>query len=72
MIKRSNIRRQTVALSPAPRPSRIRRDPPGRVPEKKPTAYPAERELWTVVIGVILFGIAIAIITIGFSEITSH
>jgi hypothetical protein len=66
VIKRSNIRR--VAVAPAP--SRIRREPPGRVPEKDPRIDSEQRELWTVAIGVVLFAIAIAIITFGFSAIT--
>ena len=69
MIKRENLRRRTVELSPdAPRPSRIRRDP---VPEKKlreVRPYPTEREIWTVVIGVVLFALAITAITIGTSN----
>jgi len=55
------------------RPSRIRRDPPpiaGR--EKAAQAYPTEREVWIVVIGVLLFAAAIAIVTFGASAITSH
>ena len=53
-------------------PSRIRREPPGRVPEKKVSAYPTEREILTVVIGVILFALALTIIWVGFSDITSR
>ena len=68
MIKRSRPRRQAVALAP----SRIRREPPGRVPEKKVSAYPTEREILTVVIGVILFALALTIIWVGFSDITSR
>lgn len=59
---------------PAPvaaRPSRIRRDPPGRVPDKAATEFPAEREMWTVVIGVIAFALALAIIIVGFSDYLS-
>ncbi len=55
------------------RPSRIRRDP---APAAKPgadRAYsdPSEWETWVVVVGVALFGLAIATIVIGFSHITS-
>jgi hypothetical protein len=71
VIKRSKIRRP--AIEP-PRPSRIRREPPGRVPDRVPgkelRADPAERELWTVTIGVVLFTVAIVIITLGTSAIT--
>ena len=55
-----------------PRPSRIRREPPP--PPEKPKelkAYPTERETWAVSIGVLLFGIAITIIIIAFSDYTS-
>ena len=40
--------------------------------EKAVRAYPTERETWTVVIGVIMFAIAIAILTFRISDITSH
>lgn len=70
MIKRSNIRRQGVELSSAAaRPSRIRRDPPPPAsPKKALQAYPSEREAWVVVIGVVLFALAITVVTIGFSN----
>jgi hypothetical protein len=66
VIKRSNIRRPVTVAAP----SRIRREPPGRVPEKVARVDQEQRELWTVAIGVVLFAIAIAIITFGFSAIT--
>jgi hypothetical protein len=69
VIKRSKPRRQTVAPAPS---SRIRREPPGRVPEKKLNPYPTEREILTVVIGVILFALALTVVWIGFSDITSR
>jgi hypothetical protein len=65
VIKRSKIYRPAPAA-----PSRIRREPPGRVPEPLPRIDQEQRELWTVAIGVVLFSIAIAIITFGFSAIT--
>jgi hypothetical protein len=69
VIKRSNIRRrQTVEL----RPSRIRRDPPAVVVQKKVQPYPTQREIWVVAIGVILFAIAITAVTFGISDVTSH
>jgi hypothetical protein len=69
MIKRSNLRRPTVPLGGAPRPSRIRRDPvPVAKPKKPVQAYPTEREVWTVVIGVVLFALAITVITVGASN----
>jgi hypothetical protein len=40
------------------------------VPGKELRADPAERELWTVTIGVVLFTVAIVIITLGTSAIT--
>ena len=63
--------KETVEL----RPSRIRRDP---VPIERPAAAskvawdPSEWESWVVGVGVVLFALAIAVITIGFSEITSR
>jgi hypothetical protein len=70
VIKRSNIRRQGVELgSDAARPSRIRRDPvPVANPKKAVDAYPSEREAWVVVIGVVLFALAITVVTVGFSN----
>ncbi len=56
----------------ATRPSRIRRDPPVRVVERPVTAYPSERESLIVIVGVILFAVAISIITFGISQITSN
>ncbi len=67
-IKRSNIRRKAVET----RPSRIRREPPAVVTQKAVNPYPTEREIWTVVIGVLLFAIAIALVTFGISDVTSH
>lgn len=73
MSKLSNPRRKTVELRPAAAPSRIRRDPPVRVDkaEKLLRAYPTEREIWTVVIGVTAFAIALTIIILGISDFTS-
>ena len=67
-IKRSNIRRPAVE----PRPSRIRRDPVVAQVQKTVRPYPSEREIWTVAIGVVLFAIAIALLTFGISAVTSH
>lgn len=67
--------KKAVELQPQPaagRPSRIRREPPGQVQEKSVRAYPTEREIWTVAIGVILFAIALTIITFGISDATSN
>ena len=55
----------------SPRPSRIRREPPAPEPERKSVnPYPTEREVWTVVLGVIAFGLAIAIIIVAISDYT--
>ena len=60
-----------LAAAAAPPPSRIRRDPP---PPEKPSAlrsfYTPEQEGWVVVIGVVLFALAIFIISLGVSEYT--
>ena len=69
MTKRPNLRRPTVELDPAARPSRIRRDPVPAAPERKTVvAYPTEREMWTVVIGVILFALGITVAIVGTSN----
>lgn len=62
----------TVGLTPdAPRPSRIRREPPPAEKPKELRAYvSSEREQWVVVIGVLLFALAIFVISIGASEYT--
>ena len=63
--------RQTVALQPAPRPSRIRRDPLLVKPIEKKVAPPSrEQEIWLGVTGILLFALAIAVATLGFSVIT--
>jgi hypothetical protein len=67
-IKRSNIRRPAAEV----RPSRIRRDPVVAQAQKTVQPYPTEREIWTVAIGVVLFAIAIALLTFGISDVTSH
>jgi len=67
VIKTSKIRRRTVDV----RPSRIRREPLPVVAEKKVQPYPTEREIWIVVMGVILFALAIAALTVGISDVTS-
>ena len=73
MIKQSKIlRKPTVELAKPPvRGSRIRRDPPAKVAEKSVRPYPTEREIWTVAIGVVLFALAITIVTVGVSGVTS-
>lgn len=70
MIKRPELRRKTVELSPdAPRPSRIRRDPVPAAPERKSVVpYATEREAWVVVIGVVVFALAITIAIVGTSN----
>jgi hypothetical protein len=67
-IKTSRIRRQPSIQA---RPSRIRREPVAQVVhKKKPNAYPTEREIWIVVIGVVIFALAIAALTFGVSDVT--
>ena len=72
MSRHFRPRKKTVEIQPAARVSRIRRDPPAQVEHKGVNPYPSEREVWIVVIGVILFALAISLITIGFSQITAH
>ena len=73
MSSQKPLRKSSVGLAAdAPRPSRIRRDPPPPDKPKSLRAYPTtEKETWIVVIGVLLFGIAITIITLGLSDFTN-
>ena len=62
--------KSTVELQP----SRIRREPPPPSGEKINWAFWAsdsDRDTWVVVVGIALFSIAFAIITIGISDFTS-
>ena len=72
----SKLSKKTVELKPEPRPSRIRREPvPANatlLPEKIARLDPAQRETWIVVIGVVLFAIALTALSIGIGEVTSH
>ena len=70
MSKQWKPGKKTVELAP----SRIRRDP---VRSEKPGDWkhywdPAEWETWMVVVGVVLFALAITALSIGISEVTSH
>jgi hypothetical protein len=62
-------KKQTVEL----RPSKIRREPPAPAAQKL-TVLPdsPNRDTWTVVIGVLLFALAINIIIFWTSDFTSH
>jgi hypothetical protein len=73
VIKQSKIlRKPTVELAqPSVRKSRIRRDPPAKTAEKTVRPYPSEREVWMVALGVVLFALAITIVTVGVSGVTS-
>ena len=73
MSKQWNPGKKTVELNPSARPSRIRREPPPpvRPAEKAVMSYLEEREAWVVTVGIIMFGLAVAIIILGFSDITS-
>lgn len=71
----SRIRKKTVELQPAPRPSRIRREPPP--PAERADAprrllfTTSEGEIWLAVFGMIAFAIAIDIIVIAVSAYTN-
>jgi hypothetical protein len=77
MSKAFKSNRKTVELTPAPKPSRIRREPS---PADSALAKKLERIDWrspeweqrVVVVGVILFALALFFILFGTSEITSH
>jgi hypothetical protein len=68
VIRPRSLRRQTVELQEPARPSRIRRDPAPAEKPKAVRAYPTEQEIWTVVIGVIVFALAITVATVGISN----
>lgn len=72
--KLSNPGKTIVELSPgAPRPSKIRREPPPPPPRRTVVpAEAAEREARTVVIGIVLFAMAITVIIFGFSDYLSR
>ena len=68
-------RRQTLALAPSQRPSRIRREPVRLRPEPetdpvKAEAKAREREMWGGVTGVLLFAAALAVLVVGVSAAT--
>lgn len=70
--QKSSLKDSVDLARQAARPSRIRREPPPMEKPKSLRAYPTtERETWIVVIGVLLFGIAITIITLGISDFTN-
>ena len=58
--------KKSVNLTAAPRGSRIRRDPPP-VAKKVEIRDPEERETRMVVIGIVSFALAIAIVIVAFS-----
>lgn len=76
MIKRSKLRRRTVDLQPSARPSRIRRDPAlADKPENLGRYAWWESREWEIrlaVTGIILFALALTIVWVGFSDITSR
>ena len=55
------------------RPSRIRREPPPPPKGEGMRTYwdASEWESWVVVVGVVLFALALSVISIGFGVITS-
>ena len=62
--------KKTVELAP----SRIRRDPVRAAAPEGAKNYwdPAEWETWVVVVGVVLFALALTALSIGIGEVTSH
>ena len=67
MAKPLQTGKQAVNLAPGGvRVSRIRRDPPPKVKAKEVTiADRNERDAWVVVVGVITFALAIAVVVVG-------
>ena len=71
MDRKTESRKPKVAMAgDAPRASRIRREPPPLEKPKSLRVYSAEQEGWVVVVGVLLFALAIFIISLGVSEYT--
>jgi len=68
VTKSRTFSRQTVELEASARPSRIRRDPAPVEKPKEVRSYPTEQEIWAVVIGVIVFALAITVATVGISN----
>ena len=70
MNTESTSRRKTAELGQAAAARRsIRREPPAPPPQQRIlTPHPTDRETWTVIIGVALFGLAFTIIILGFSD----
>ena len=68
MSKPLKLRKQTVEL----RPSRIRRDPVpiAQTVVKKAPRMTREQEMWLAITGIVLFAMAIAVVTLGFSALT--
>ena len=66
------LKKQTVEL----KASRIRRDPVRSAATESPTGKAwfnsSEWESWVVVIGVVLFALALTALSIGVGEVTSH
>ena len=73
MSKHWNPGKKTVELNPAPRPSRIRRDPValnGPTAAKPRPAYSRERELFLGIVGSLIFAACIGAAIIAFSIYT--
>jgi len=74
----SKIRKPTVELdtAAAARPSRIRREPPPPAGQsllkQLSVGGDPERDQWTVILGVLMFGITITFLILFFSDYTSH
>ena len=75
MSKAWTPNKKTVELAAgAARPSKIRREPPPSPATRSMLTLPEgrERETWTVVIGVVMFAIAISFLIIWISDYTSQ
>ena len=63
----SKIAKKTVELAP----SRIRREPPPSPSERTFLPDLRGRETWVVVVGIVLFAMAITVLTFRISDLTS-
>lgn len=70
VLNQQTRQKGSVKLRTAERTSRIRRDPPPAPARKALRVRSDNDEAWPVVIGVILFALAIAIIIVAVSDYT--
>jgi hypothetical protein len=68
MSRQWQPKKQTVELQPGARPSRIRREPPGKLAKSTVVPDRDERDRAVVVIGVITFALALCVLAVAFAS----